>query len=106
MVSGKTIDGGANWTSMSSFTPSLGISGIVIDHSNPDRVYVLTGDGDSYTGGLIKNSGYIRMSVGVMVSHNGGQDWELTGPLSANDYAGFRLVQSPYNSNLLLAGYF
>ena len=99
----KTIDGGTSWTSLSSYISSLGISGIVVDHSNPDKIFILTGDGDSNTGGLVQDAGYMRLSVGVMVSENGGQDWRLLGQLSANSYVGYRLVQSPQNANVMLA---
>ena len=99
----KTTDGGTTWASLSSYIPSLGISGIVVDHSNPNRLFVLTGDGDTYNGTFVQEAGFRRESVGVMVSENGGQDWELTGQLTADSYVGFRLVQSPTNANIMLA---
>lgn len=99
----KTTDGGSTWTSLSSFIPSLGISGIVVDRVNTNRIFVLTGDGDSDGGGFVEQSGYIRRSVGVLESVDGGANWKPTGTLSANPYTGFRLVQSPGSSNVLLA---
>ena len=37
----KTTDGGINWTALSSFIPSLGISGIVVSWYDPNTIYVL-----------------------------------------------------------------
>lgn len=102
----KTTNGGTSWTAISSFIPSLGISGIVVDHSDPDNtIYVLTGDGDSYvSGGFVRSSGYEQFSVGVLVSHDGGTSWEQTGQMStSSEWVGYRLVQHPTNANILLA---
>ena len=101
----KTTNGGTSWTPLSSYIPSLGISGIVVDYSDPATLYVLTGAGDDFNspGGFVATSGYMRMSVGVLVSHDGGATWLPTGQLSANAYTGFRLVQHPVNPEILLA---
>ena len=42
----KTTDGGTTWMPMSDELASIGVSGIAVDHSNPNKVYILTGDGD------------------------------------------------------------
>lgn len=103
----KTTNGGTSWTPIGDFIPSLGISGIVVDHTDPNTLYVLTGDGDSFAWdgvGLVAKSGYAQYSVGVLVSHDGGLTWEQTGQLSTLDeWVGFRLVQHPTNANILLA---
>jgi len=100
----KTTDGGNNWSALSNFIPSLGISGIVVDHSNPNNIYVLTGDGDSdLPDYFVKDAGYLQLSVGVLVSHDAGETWEQTNKLYDGDYTGFRLVQDPVNANTLLA---
>ena len=101
----KTVNGGTSWSAISSFIPSLGISGIVVDHSDPSTLYVLTGDGDSYNpDGLVSSSGYRQNSVGVLVSHDGGTTWEQTAQMSSLDeWLGYRLVQHPTNSNILIA---
>ena len=99
----KSINGGTTWTPLSDFIPSLGISGIVVDWSNSSRIYLLTGDGDSFIGGYVEGSGYLRKSAGVMVSNDGGITWELTGTLSTGDFVGYQLRQHPGNANILLA---
>ncbi len=101
----KTTNGGTSWSAISSFIPSLGISGIVVDHSDPNTLYVLTGDGDSYDPDwLVTSSGYRQNSVGVLVSHDGGTTWEQTSQMSSMvGWLGYRLVQHPTNSNILIA---
>ncbi len=100
----KTTNGGSTWTAVSSYIPSLGISGVVVDQSNPNTIYVLTGDGDTYGNNyLVVLAGYHKLSVGVLVSHDAGQTWQQTGELFNGEYVGYRLVQHPTNSNILLA---
>lgn len=100
----KTTNGGTSWTCLTNFIPSLGISGIVISHADPNTIFVLTGDGDSYYDNTFLNLfGYVQLSVGVLVSYDGGTTWQQTGPLSQNDFTGYRLVQHPTNANILMA---
>lgn len=100
----KTSNGGITWTALSSFIPSLGISGIVVSWSDPNTIYVLTGDGDSFIQNyFIYQAGFVKLSVGVMVSHDGGITWLQTGAMSANDFVGYKLIQHPSNANILLA---
>ncbi len=100
----QTTNGGSNWTAVSSFIPSLGISGVVVDHTDPNTIYVLTGDGDgSSPNSLVGLAGYHQLSVGVLVSHDAGTTWEQTGQLFNGDYVGYRLVQHPTNNQILLA---
>jgi photosystem II stability/assembly factor-like uncharacterized protein len=100
----RTTNGGTSWSPISNFIPSLGISGIVVDHTNPNTLYVLTGDGDDYISNFyLYLAGYIRLSAGVFKSFDGGVTWEPTGPMSANEYCGYRLIQHPNNANILIA---
>ncbi|MCH1385288.1 MAG: hypothetical protein L7U61_03175, partial [Flavobacteriaceae bacterium] len=65
----KSTDDGANWTPLSDNLPQIGVSGIAIDPTNSNIIYIATGDddaGDSY-------------SVGVLKSLDGGQTWGTTG---------------------------
>ena len=40
----KSIDGGLTYVALSDMLPQIGVSSIAIDHSNPDIVYIATGD--------------------------------------------------------------
>jgi hypothetical protein len=65
----KSINGGDNWTSLTDNLPQIGVSGIAIDPTNTNIIYITTGDkdaGDSY-------------SVGVYKSIDGGATWSATG---------------------------
>jgi len=65
----KTTDGGTTWTTRTDTLPVLGISDIAIDPSNPNIMYVATGDGD----------GFHTHSLGVLKSTDGGLSWNTTG---------------------------
>ncbi|MDG1823941.1 MAG: T9SS type A sorting domain-containing protein [Flavobacteriaceae bacterium] len=65
----KSTDDGANWIPLSDNLPQIGVSGIAIDPTDSNIIYIATGDddaGDSY-------------SVGVLKSLDGGQTWDTTG---------------------------
>lgn len=102
----RTTDAGANWTNLSPDLPSAGISGIAIDPVNTNTIYILTGDGDSNFGGFVEDFGYMRLSIGVLKSTNGGVNWVKTGDFPGADYStltGYRLLMHPSNSNILYA---
>lgn len=65
----KSTDDGTNWTPLSDNLPQIGVSGIAIDPTDSNIIYIATGDddaGDSY-------------SVGVMKSTDAGLTWNTTG---------------------------
>lgn len=102
----RTTDAGANWTNLSADIPSAGISGIVIDPTNPNIIYILTGDGDSNIGGFVQDFRYIRLSIGVLKSTNGGANWTKMGDFPGANYSnllGYRLIMHPTNNNILYA---
>lgn len=101
----RTFNDGASWTNLTDGLPSLGISGMVVSYNNPNILYILTGDGDSNIGGFVQNFGYMRLSQGVFKSTDAGYTWQQTGafPLAPAQFTGFKLVQSPTNSNVLIA---
>lgn len=88
----KSIDAGINWSPLSDYLPQIGVSGIAIDHTNSDIIYIATGDkdaGDSY-------------SIGVLKSIDGGQTWNTTGLTFTNTstLAG-DIFMHPTNSSIL-----
>ncbi len=65
----KSTDSGTTWTPLSDYLPQIGVSGIAIDPTNSNIIYIATGDddaGDSY-------------SIGVLKSIDGGLTWNPTG---------------------------
>ncbi len=65
----KTIDAGNTWTPLSDELVSLGVSGIAIDKTNSNVIYISTGDrASSHT-----------TSIGVLKSTDGGKTWNTTG---------------------------
>lgn len=98
----KTTNGGSTWTPLTDGLPSSGISGVAIDPSNANNMYVLTGDGN---GG--NNWGYYvkERGCGVFKSIDGGVTWTATGLswLQSDTKYGYKLIIHPSNSNILLA---
>lgn len=101
----RTLNGGSTWNNLTDNLPSIGVSGFVISHANTNDMYLLTGDGDSSGGGLVKDFGYMRESIGVLKSTDGGVSWHQTGtfPNTDDPFSGYMLVQSPDDANVLLA---
>ena len=89
----ETVDGGSVWFPLTDGMPRIGISGIAVDYTNPNVIYILTGDGDA---------GDSR-SIGVLKTADGGTTWTGTG-LTWNvvdDVRGFKLVMHPTCRNIL-----
>lgn len=102
----RTTNAGTSWTNLTPDISSGGISGIVIDPTNTNTIYILTGDGDSNISGLVDDYGYMRLSIGVLKSTDGGANWKLTGQFPGADYTslvGYRLVLHPTLNNILYA---
>lgn len=70
----KTTDAGVTWAPLTDYLPQIGVSGIAVDPTNSNILYITTGDddaGDSYF-------------VGVKKSIDGGITWNSTGSISGN----------------------
>lgn len=87
----KTTNDGAHWTTSSDDWEGLGISDIAIDASNPDIMYVATGDRDHYA----------VHSYGVLKSVNGGRTWSPSGLSQLSRI--FKLLIDPDDSDIVLA---
>jgi Secretion system C-terminal sorting domain len=89
----KSTNAGNSWTPLSDNLPQIGVSGIAVDYSNPNIIYIATGDKDSSN----------TYSVGVLKSTDGGLTWNTTGLsfLGENTLAGDLMI-NPTNSQVLL----
>lgn len=86
----KSTNSGANWTALADNLPQIGVSGIAVDYSNSNTIYIATGD---------KDAGDTSFS-GVFKSTDGGLTWNTTGALSGASSAG-DLVIHPTNNQIL-----
>ena len=89
----RTSDGGASWTPLTDGMPSIGVSGIAIDYTNTNIMYILSGDGD----------GGHTQSIGVLKSVDGGDTWQSTGLTYAitSSVRGYKLLMHPTNPQIL-----
>lgn len=88
----KSTNSGNTWTTLTDNLPQIGVSGIAIDFSDSNTIYIATGDDDAGD----------TQSAGVFKSTDGGLTWNQTGlnpsntPSSMND-----IYINPSNSNML-----
>jgi photosystem II stability/assembly factor-like uncharacterized protein len=90
----KTTTGGNAWVPLTEDIGAMGVSGIVVEPTNPNIVYIATGDGD----------GRDNYSVGVLKSFDGGSTWNKTGlDWTTSSLRVIRkLVRHPQDPNVLL----
>ncbi len=89
----KTTNGGSSWTPLTDGMPSIGVSGIAVDYTNTNIIYILSGDGD----------GGDTQSIGVLKSTDGGDTWLATGLTYAVTDAvrGYKILMHPTNHLIL-----
>jgi len=88
----KSNDGGQTWTPLTDNQPTLGVSAIVVDHSNPDNIYIGTGDRDAGD----------AAGMGVFKSTDGGITFSQSSSGMGNTTVG-RMIMHPTNSQILFA---
>jgi hypothetical protein len=91
----KTTDGGLTWSTNTDNLTVIGCSDLAIDSSNPNIMYLATGDGDAGD----------TYCIGVLKSTDGGNTWNTTGltfAVSAQRQMR-RLIIHPTNPQVLLA---
>jgi hypothetical protein len=90
----KTTNGGTSWVPLTDNLASIGTSGLVINPTDPNIMYLATGDGD----------GADTYSYGVLKSTNGGLTWNATGLTFTTGTVIYKLQQHATDPNILLAG--
>jgi len=88
----KSTDAGVNWIPLTDYLPQIGVSGIAIDPSNTNTIYITTGDDDA-------SDSY---AVGVLKSTDGGITWNSTGSMLGNPDSMNEIYIDPNNTNTLL----
>jgi len=91
----KTTNGGTTWTCLTDGMPSIGVSGIAVNYSNTNIIYILTGDGD---GGNTQSIGVLKTTDGGVTWYPTGLSWNVT-----NFTRGYKLRMHPTNPNILFA---
>lgn len=85
-------DAGNSWESYTDILPTLGVSSIAIDYTNPNNIYIGTGDRDAGD----------AVGMGVFKSTDGGNTFTLANDNMSSATVG-RLLIDPVNHNTLLA---
>src|ERR1022692_1825756 len=89
----KSVDGGTTFKSIFDKQPSLSIGAVAIDPSNPQTVWV--GTGESW----VRNS--VSVGTGIYRSRDGGENWEALGLADSEHIA--RVIVHPKDSNTVYA---
>lgn len=90
----KTTNGGASWTSVFDEQPTLNIGSVAIQQSNPNIIWVGTGEGNP------RNS--LNIGEGIYKSMDGGKTWRRMGLEKTRNI--HRVVIDPTNPNVVYAG--
>jgi len=88
----KTADGGSTWSTTTDNLPTLGVSAILVDYTDPDIIYMGTGDRDAGDAN----------GLGVLKSVDGGQNWFISNNGMGEKTVG-RMVMHPTNSDMIIA---
>lgn len=89
----KSVDGGTTFKPIFDKQPSLSIGSVAIDPSNPQTVWV--GTGESW----VRNS--VSVGTGIYRSRDGGENWETLGLADTEHIS--RIIVHPKNSNTVYA---
>ena len=88
----KSADNGINWQPLSDELPQIGVSGIAVDHTNNNVIYISTGDKDATD----------TYSIGVLKSTDGGATWNTTGLSFTNTTTtSGDIIMHPNNNQIL-----
>lgn len=90
----RTQDGGQNWTPLTDALPSLGVADVAVHASQPNTLFMLTGD----------RNGSHTYGFGLLKSTDGGVNWASANPSAAVESKNVpgRVLWRPNNANVLL----
>jgi len=88
----QSVDGGNTWVTHTDTMPTLGVSAIVVNYSDPDIILIGTGDRDAGD----------APGLGVFKSTDGGLTWAPSSTGMGNKTIG-RMIQDPLNPQIILA---
>ncbi len=89
----RTTNGGQWWEALTDDLPTLGVSAVVVDHTNPDVIYIGTGDRDSAD----------APGLGVYKSTDGGETWEISGTGMSETAVVGMMLMNPQDNEVLFA---
>lgn len=89
----KTIDNGITWETNTDFLSIIGSSGLVIDPTNTNTMYLASGDRESD-----------RRSIGVLKTTDGGSTWSPTGLVwtATDNYRISKIIMHPSNPSIMM----
>ncbi len=92
----RSNNNGNTWTPLTDYFMSIGVSGIAINPSNSNEIYISTGDGNATD----------TYSIGVLKTTDGGATWQPTGLLHdvSENIRCSKIVMHPNNHNILWVG--
>jgi photosystem II stability/assembly factor-like uncharacterized protein len=90
----ETRDAGDTWAPITDDAPTLATGSIAFAPSNPDIIYVGTGEGHG--------GGFSNVGVGILKSTNGGRTWALLGQSSLARMSIKRLRVDPNNPDIIV----
>lgn len=92
----KSINAGQSWQPLTDLLPNLAVSSMAIDQTNPQRMWIGTGEGVFNIDAVIGN--------GIYITTDGGMNWTRLGSTDISDFFFVNdLIQSPNNPNALYA---
>ncbi|MBN1115850.1 MAG: T9SS type A sorting domain-containing protein [Bacteroidales bacterium] len=92
-----TKDGGGTWNTTTDFLDIIGVSDIAVSPTDPNNIYIVTGDGDG--------NKFQTYAMGILKSNDGGKTWEPTSlSLNVTQRISFsRIIINPNNPAVMIA---
>ena len=90
-----SINNGNSWDNPTFNFPISSVSSVAVSKQNPNKIYVLTGDGRA-------GGGIVSSSCGIWVTTDGGGNWTKTN-FSTTAGNGLKIMVNPTNDNIVYA---